>query len=88
MISSAYEKAIFDRHANDDTQPLNRNKLKEAEAVIGIDNIRREPDGKYRIWHMGRYGGKLGKDDLIREANVRLKALGKPQITGDPRWRV
>jgi hypothetical protein len=86
MTSSFYEQAHFGRFANDDARPPQPNVISLAiEAFGGRGHYRHTWKG-HEFWEMGRWNGPFKLIPFIREANIRLHAQGKPQITGNPNW--
>lgn len=84
MYASAYEATLL-RHANDDTRPPKPNVISLGIEAVGKDHYRHDWRGHW-IWSMGRWNGPYKLGDFIREANVRLKAKGLPQIDVNPSW--
>jgi hypothetical protein len=85
MLTSAYERSIYGHSANENLRPPQPNVIKLAIRAIGRENYRYELRGHY-IWADGRWNGPLKLPEFIREANMRLKARGVPQIAANPAW--
>ena len=51
------------------------------------DDLSIEHGGCYELWYGGRWN-RVNLDAVMRAANYRLKAEGRPQITLNPAWTV
>jgi hypothetical protein len=86
--ATSYERALFGNFANDDTRSPAPNVIELGiEAIGGRDNYRHSWRG-HEIWHMGRWNGPYKLEEFMRQANMRLRADGKPQITVNPSWAI
>jgi len=88
MRGTSYEEALIGRCANDDKRPPRPSVIEIARNVIGRENLRFEVNGAYYVWEMGAWRGPLKLDALMRAANSRLRAQGRPQISINPSWLI
>jgi hypothetical protein len=85
MMQSAYEEALFGKYANDDLRPPRPNVIALGIEAVGRDHYRHDWRGHW-IWHMSGWTGPFKLPEFIKQANVRLKARGLPQIDANPAW--
>jgi hypothetical protein len=87
MYETAYEERLFGRAVNDDERPARPNVIKLGIEAVGRDHYRHDWRGHW-IWSGGNWTGPFKLPEFIREANIRLKAQGRPQISANPTWVV
>jgi hypothetical protein len=79
------ENAIINRMSQQ--KPSARPSVIEKAEVILRENLVVKANGEYLLSENGRWN-RVNLSDVMRAANTRLKNLGSPQITLNPRWEV
>ena len=83
--TSIYEHAHFGDFANENGRAPRPNVIALGIEAVGRDHYRHDWRGHW-VWSMGCWTGPFKLPEFIRQANVRLKAQGKPQIDANPSW--
>jgi hypothetical protein len=88
LETTAYEERLFGREkpANDDARTRRPNVIDQAIDVFGGKENYRYSWRGHEFKRNERWHGPYNMYEFIREANLVLKAEGKPQISANPAW--